>query len=251
MSPTDPTLRSELAQHGFVRLGRVLSADEVAELREALWTWLGRAPVADRHGILRHNVWAAVPAFAEHVRGGRLAAIARGLLGSDSVTLFQDNLIWKPPGTAWPVEWHQDYAYWPLDLPRGVTFWIPLDDADEDNGCLRYIAGTHRLGERRATDFVAGTNQPAPGDLPPMDAHERDGEAVAVPLLAGEALAHDPLVWHMSRGNRSARHRRAWSLTWIDPRVRWAPAHAPHPYNWQLDPKPGHHVEGPHFPRFP
>jgi ectoine hydroxylase-related dioxygenase (phytanoyl-CoA dioxygenase family) len=234
-----------------VRLERVLSDDDVEELREALWTWIGRAPVAERHGILRHNVWAAVPAFGRHVRSGRLAAIARELLGVASITLFQDNLIWKPPGTTECVAWHQDYAYWPLGAPRGVTLWIPLDDADAESGCLRYIPGTHRLGERRATDFVAGTNQPQHGELPPLDAHQREGDAVSVPLPAGAALAHDPLVWHMSPGNRSARHRRAWSLSWIHAEVRWDPAHAPHPYNWRFDPRPGDAVQGESFPRFP
>ena len=226
---------------------------EVGALCAALDTWARdrSAAPSSSYGILRHNLWREVPAFQAALEAGELARLAAALLGVPEVTLFQDNLIWKPPGTTTGVQWHQDYAYWPLSAPAGVTFWLALDDADEDNGCLRYIPGTHRAGELQPTNFTTPGAASWRQDLPPLEAERRAGEAVSARLAAGGLLAHHPLTWHMSGPNPSDRHRRAWSLTWIDPAVvRWDPAHAPHPDNYWLRPVPGAAVEGPTFLRF-
>ncbi len=164
--------------------------------------------------------------------------------------LFQDNLVWKRPGAGARIEWHQDYSYWPLSSPAGLTLWIALDAADVADGCIHYLPGTHRLGERAPQDFVAGARQGARPDLEPLDARGREHEAVPVRAAPGDAIAHDPLVWHMSPPNRSQRERRALTVSWIEPSNRWAPAHAPHPYNYLLAPREGANVTGELFPVF-
>ena len=71
-----------------------------------------------------------------------------------------------------------------------------------------------------------------------------------MPVHAGDLVAHDPLVWHMSPRNDSSRQRRALTFSWIGSNVRWAPEHAPHPFNQRLEPTPGAPVRGALFPRF-
>jgi hypothetical protein len=154
------------AEAGFVALPAPLSAADLATLRAGLEVWAGGLPPASvtarGYGILRHNLWREVPAFHAVLAQGGLARQAADLLGAAAVTLFQDNLIWKTPGTETGVQWHQDYAYWPLSAPAGVTLWLALDDADEANGCLHYIPGTHREGERQPTNC----STPRSGRLP-------------------------------------------------------------------------------------
>ena len=239
--------RAALAERGYASLGGVLDASAVAELNRELGA---RDLARGEYGILANQAWTWHEGFAALVRGGRLAALARELLQTEEVVFFQDNLVWKPPGTTTRLEWHQDYSYWPLDAPRGVTLWLALDDADPENGCLHYLPGTHLEGERQPADFIRDAGQPPRSGLLPLDWEQREHEAVAAPARAGELLAHDPLVWHMSPVNRSALQRRAWSLTWISAEVRWAPDHAPHPFHYLLQPAPGARVEGPWFPRF-
>jgi ectoine hydroxylase-related dioxygenase (phytanoyl-CoA dioxygenase family) len=241
-------MSAALRERGYCALPPLVDAATLAALRADLDGLHLRDPATNAYGILRHNLWRELPAFRALLLGGALAEVARSLLGAREVVFFQDNLIWKPPGTSARLEWHQDFAYWPLDRPDGLTLWLALDDADEANGCLRYVPGTHLLGERAATDFVAGAGQPVSADLPPLDAAGCEGEAA--PVRAGEALAHHPLTWHMSGPNSTPRPRRAWSLTWLSPEVRWAPAHAPHPYNYFLAPTDGAPVCGEAFPRF-
>jgi ectoine hydroxylase-related dioxygenase (phytanoyl-CoA dioxygenase family) len=246
--PVVENRRERLRRDGFVPLGRVLDEETTALLASEVERSLGRAPTASEYGVLRHNLWQIVPAFEDVLRRGELARIARELLGLDEVVLFQDHLVWKPPGAA-RVEWHQDYGYWPLEAPAGLTLWIALDRTDRENGCLHYLARTHEEGERAPQDFMAGADQPA-SNLPPLDALAREHEATPLPALAGDGIAHDPLVWHMSPANASDRDRRAWSITWIAPGNRWNPAHAPHPFNFELRPRPGEPVAGGLFPRF-
>lgn len=232
--------RACLQDDGFVAWGPLLDRAEVAELQAVLERWLppDRAQPND-HGLLRHDLAGQLPAFGALLADGRLATAAASLLDLDEVRFFQDNLVWKPPGTPGPVEWHQDYAYWPLDRPSGVTLWLAIDAADASNGALEYLPGSHHEGERQATDFVAGARHPLHPHLPAFDAASRAHTAVTAPAPAGHLLAHHPLIWHRSPPNPSARHRRGWSLTFLHPDVRWDPGHAPHPITLRLRPERG------------
>ena len=44
------------------------------------------------------------------------------------------------------MSWHQDSTYWGLSKPDVVTAWIALDEATAENGCMRYVPGSHRHG---------------------------------------------------------------------------------------------------------
>ncbi len=243
----DPAALS-LAERGFVHLPGALSPETVTAVRADLDEIAASAPPGP-YGLIVHDVWSRAPVCRRVIEQGASARVALALTGEPSLVLFQDLLIDKLPGASTTLHWHQDYAYWPLDCARGVTLWFALDDADADNGCLRYVPGSHRLGERRATDFSGGA-LPADDTLPPIDEARGDRERVSVPVSAGDALAHDPLIWHMSPANRSDRPRRAWSLTFIVPAARWAPAHATHPFLHLLQPTAGEPPHGDRFPRF-
>lgn len=245
---TDDAMRA-LREQGFARLGRVLAPELVVEVRSELQAYAGEHAVSGPYGLIGHNPWRHVES-ARRIIAQVLAPLALELLAEDAVVLFQDVLISKPPGANQAVKWHQDYSYWPLDAAAGLTMWIALDDVSVESGCLRYVPGTHALGERHPADFFEGVPQPARPHLARLEAEAHESEAVAVPVLAGEALAHHPLVWHMSRVNSTLGPRRAWSLTWITPAVRWAPDHASHPFNHYLEPREGAPVQGEWFMRF-
>jgi hypothetical protein len=235
-------------EHGFQHLGQLLSASEVAALRGVSDEHVARCSAPGPYGQICHNPWTQLPLLKQTI-AGILAPVAAQTLGVRQVTLFQDILINKAPGTA-TVQWHQDYSYWPLDSPAGVTMWVALEDADRDNGCLRYIPGTHLLGEKHPANFFVDAEQPRRQGLQDLDAESREKEAIDVPARAGEVLAHHPLVWHMSPANHSNRHRHAWSITLLAPGVRWAPEHAPHPFQHQFQPHSGKVLPPGDFPRF-
>jgi len=244
MSRISPGEAERFARDGHLRLPAVVDSVALAALRAAMERVSAGVP-AGACGRIVHDPWRREPVLREALLAGVLPELARTLLGEDPV-LFQDVLVSKLPGSAQIVQWHQDYSYWPLDRPRGLTLWLALDDACEDNGCLRYLSGSQHGGERQPADFVAGARQPPRPGLPPLEIH---GEGLPVAARAGDLLLHDPLVLHMSGPNRSRRERRAWSISWVTAATRWAPDHAAHPYLWELAPSAGEELDRRRFPR--
>jgi phytanoyl-CoA hydroxylase len=117
----------------------------------------------------------------------------------------------KPPrhGTAKP--WHQDDFFFQCQPADGVvTTWIPLDDADEENGCLVYANGSHRRGPIPHVQVPARTWEwgADPGRVDESD-------AVAVPLRAGGVALHHSMTLHRTGANPTDRPRRALSTTWV------------------------------------
>ncbi len=124
----------------------------------------------------------------------------------------------KPPGIGQPTPPHQDGYYFLLDPCEAVTMWFALDDVDEENGCVRYVGGSHRRGMREhARTQTLGFSQgivdyPTDADR----AHE-----LACPAKSGDLLVHDALTIHRAHGNRSATSsRRALGFIYYSERAR-------------------------------
>ena len=83
------------------------------------------------------------PVFDRFFRNDRFAALADGL-GLNAPRLLQSMVMFKQPGIGGAVGWHQDATFLRTE-PESVTgFWIALEDASIENGCLRVIPGGHR-----------------------------------------------------------------------------------------------------------
>ena len=56
-----------------------------------------------------------------------------------------NHAILKPARIGGATPWHQDEAYWdPRYAHRAVSIWLALQPATLENGCMRFIAGSHR-----------------------------------------------------------------------------------------------------------
>ena len=246
-----PLLVDRYHRAGFTPLDAVLPKETCQLLNHEL-THRRNTSFFDRtgFGLLGQNAWNNIPLFADVLTEFRIPQYAGELLQLTEVLLFQDLIIWKPPHSERQVEWHQDYSYWPLNAPKGVTLWIALDDSSEDNGAMRYIPESHKWGECQPTVYTLSDSFQQESELPslPLQGHEMDG--VFVNSVQGSAIAHHPLCCHMSPINNSSTNRRAWSLTFLDPSVGWDPEHAPHPLNHQLQLHRHTPLKNGHFPLF-
>ena len=131
----------------------------------------------------------------------RAIRIARQLMGDDMAIDF-DMMIDKAPGTNAVTPWHQDAAYWPrMDDKRALSFWIALDRADRENGCMMYVPGSHL--EPLRPHF-----QPTPNAA--LQCVVEDDRIAYGEIEPGDAIAHHGHTLHGALGNTSAdRHRRA------------------------------------------
>jgi phytanoyl-CoA hydroxylase len=111
----------------------------------------------------------------------------------------------KPPTKSSPTPAHQDGHYFSIEPNEAVNMWLALDDVDEENGCLRYVVGSHRRGLRPhgRTDtlgFSQGLSDWGPDD---------DDTEISATGEAGDLIAHHSLMIHRADRNRSRRQRRA------------------------------------------
>ena len=79
--------------------------------------------------------------FQALVREPKIVAILQQLLGP-SIRLYGGKLNMKSAGYGSPVEWHQDWAFYPHTNDDVLATGIYLDDCDLDNGPLMVMPGT-------------------------------------------------------------------------------------------------------------
>lgn len=153
-------------------------------------------------------------AFRSFVLDERLVSLVRQLLG-DEALLIVDQIFMKPPRIGSEKPYHQDNFYFKLTPnDKGLTAWIALDDVDEENGCLRYIDGSHHDG------IIA--HWPIEGEeynLAPREAEIDYSRESLAPVRKGGVVFHHLETLHRSGRNESTRWRRAYASHWAAPQV--------------------------------
>ncbi len=111
--------------------------------------------------------------------------------------------------------WHQDLGY--LEPAASdtfmVNFWIPLVDANPENGCVEVIAGSHRAP---LIDHVQGMG-PGGNFKGIADEHLPPGERVLCPLVVGGVLLIMHRTVHRALPNLSDHVRWSLDLRYSDP----------------------------------
>jgi ectoine hydroxylase-related dioxygenase (phytanoyl-CoA dioxygenase family) len=146
--------------------------------------------------------------YTSIVRSRRVAHTMQQLLG-DEVYHYHHKMMLKEPrvGGAW--EWHQDYGYWynfGCLYPDMGSCMIAVDRADEANGCLQVLRGSHKLGR---VDHIKIGEQTGADPARVAAALERH-ELVYCVMDPGDALFFHGNLLHRSEMNTSDRPR--WSL---------------------------------------
>ena len=192
---------------GFAVVPEVLSKEE----RERWIKRLGPVDGAGRRGLL------AMPEVAALAGSEPLMELVRSHL-PDEPRAVRAIYFDKSAEANWLVPWHQDltlavrarvevagYGPWsvkdgvphvqpPVELlERMLTVRLHLDDADESNGALKVLPGSHRKGRLSA------------GQIQEI---RREGEEETCIATAGDALLMRPLLLHASGKSSSERNRR-------------------------------------------
>ncbi len=141
----------------------------------------------------------------------RAASVAKQLVGETAVLDYDQFLAKRPDKPDAVFTWHQDLGYWPTGTPDPYTATcsLALDDANEENGCLRVVPGSQKGALRR--------HRPLHGDdrnashvlsveLTPED------QVISLPLKRGDMTVHDEMIIHGSGGNNSPTR---WRRTYI------------------------------------
>jgi phytanoyl-CoA hydroxylase len=214
------TLRDDFRRDGFVTVPQFLAGDELRTLTENLDRYIRdivpTLPDSDafyvdrsRPETLKQMQHMEVdPFFRDYVHHPHWLALAEALL-AEPVRCRYPEWFNKPPGEEAPTPPHQDNYYFCLEPAQVVTIWLALDPVDEDNGCLRYVRGSHLEGIRsHGRSSVLGFSQGIT-DYGPKD----EARAAKICLRIGDATVHHGNTIHRAEPNRTAgRHRRAFAM---------------------------------------
>ena len=116
------------------------------------------------------------------------------------------------------VLWHQDGGYTfsvhrdgdhsaeTVDALRMINVWSPLIPARENNGCMQFIPGTHRIGMAEHEDREHYL------EISPEDLEPYVDQAVSIEVDPGDLVLIDNMLYHQGLPNHSEQVR--WSMDW-------------------------------------
>jgi ectoine hydroxylase-related dioxygenase (phytanoyl-CoA dioxygenase family) len=125
----------------------------------------------------------------------------------DEVYHYHSKIIWKKPGDG-GFDWHQDYGYWYHNAclyPDMASCFIMLDKATKENGCLKVLKGSHKVG--RIGHGISDTPEQT-ADMERIAELEKRHECVYITAEPGDALFFHANLLHSSDANKSNQSRR-------------------------------------------
>ena len=125
----------------------------------------------------------------------------------DEVYHYHSKIIWKKPGDG-GFDWHQDYGYWYHNAclyPDMASCFIMLDKATKENGCLKVLKGSHKVG--RIGHGISDTPEQT-ADMERIAELEKRHECVYITTEPGDALFFHANLLHSSDANKSNQSRR-------------------------------------------
>jgi ectoine hydroxylase-related dioxygenase (phytanoyl-CoA dioxygenase family) len=206
-------------ENGYLVVANVLSGAEVEELRRVTEEFVENARARASHDEvydLEDSHSAAEPrvrriktphqwheSYARMVAHPGILEVLKQLWGP-SIRFDVSKLNLKAAGYGAPVEWHQDWAFYPHTNDDLAAVGIMIDDVDEANGPLMVLPGSH-LGpifdHHDDQGFFCGAMDPGRGELD-------FAQAVKLTGPAGSITIHHARTVHGSATNTSGRPRR-------------------------------------------
>jgi phytanoyl-CoA hydroxylase len=193
---------------GFLVVDNVFSSEEVEALREVIespqFVEAVQKAGGDERTVHMLELTTRHAAFLDLARDPRIASRLVPLLGPDIQLQHSKLATQSKTSGKGGFGWHQDFAYFPHTNTDLAAVMVMLDDATPENGCMRMVRGSHRLGLRdhNQDGFFAGACQES-------WIWEDDPEAVFdITPRAGGISIHHCLTLHGSGPNLSGRPRR-------------------------------------------
>ena len=221
-------LSAEQVEHfhreGYLVVEGVVTGAALDELREVTDHFLARAreldapdealDLAPDHTRERPRVRRIIdpdrhhPVYEAATRRPEILDVVCDLLGPD-VRFDHSKLNCKPPGGGVPIEWHQDWAFYPQTNDSMLALSLMLDDCGLDNGPLLVIPGSHRgptWDHHYQGRFI--------GAIDPVVADFDESSALALVGPAGSAAIHHVRAVHGSADSLSGRPRRLLNMNY-------------------------------------
>ena len=202
-------------EQGYLGIENVMSPHEVSELRRVTGEFVERSrQVIENDEVFDlepgHNPQAPKlrrlknpaeqhPVYNRALRHSTILDIVAQLIGP-SIYTNGNKLNMKSAEFGSPVQWHQDWAFYPHTNDDILAVGVIIDDMRVENGCLHVIPGSHR-GRILDHHFEGHFS----GAVTELDFD--DSSAVPIELKAGDISIHHVRTLHGSLPNTSQQPR--------------------------------------------
>ena len=150
--------------------------------------------------------------FLNYARNPQILDMVEQVIGPN-FALWNSSFFAKPALNGNKTPWHQDGEYWPIRPVATCTVWIAIDDATRENGCLKYMPGSHQRRQLRKHHMNEAEGLTLNQELGPKEYAE--DKAFYLELEAGQMALHDVFIVHGSEANTSPDSRRGMTLRYM------------------------------------
>ena len=214
----DHALKKSYTDNGYYFPLNVLPALAAADIAAKL-SAIASSQIAGSlgyRGQLNH-LHVVCPYISDLVRSPVIVDAVELILGPD-ILAWGSSLFLKPPRSPGFVSWHQDLTYWGLNNDKEVSVWIALGPVYKDNGCMRFVPGSHKAGQIDHIDTVDDANILTRGQN--ADVEVKEDETVYVELDPGQASLHHGHLLHASGPNNTDQPRIGLVVNYISTDVK-------------------------------
>ena len=204
--------QNNFSNDGYVLKKNLFSEDEINKLKKFIESSSDKQNDAretrSSTGKLSITLWdhPSDDLFGKFSTNERIVKPMEEYLG-DEVYHYHSKIIWKKPGDG-GFDWHQDYGYWYHNAclyPDMGSCFIMLDRATRENGCLKVLKGSHKVG--RIGHGVSDTPEQT-ADMERIAELEKRHESVYITAEPGDVLFFHANLLHSSDENKSSDSRR-------------------------------------------
>jgi len=204
--------QNNFSNDGYVLKKNLFSEDEINKLKKFIESSSDKKNDAretrSSTGKLSITLWdhPSDDLFGKFSTNERIVKPMEEYLG-DEVYHYHSKIIWKKPGDG-GFDWHQDYGYWYHNAclyPDMGSCFIMLDRATKENGCLKVLKGSHKVG--RIGHGVYDTPEQT-ADMERIAELEKRHESVYITAEPGDVLFFHANLLHSSDENKSSDSRR-------------------------------------------
>jgi ectoine hydroxylase-related dioxygenase (phytanoyl-CoA dioxygenase family) len=183
---------------GYISPVYALTSTEAKEIRDEIEKIEKNWPKA-LEGINRNYVHLISPVFNKVCLNKNILDAVESIIGKN-ILICGTTLFIKNPKEKGFVSFHQDAKYIGLEPHNWVTVWVAISDANENNGCMRMLSGSHKENLRHHEQKFDENNLLTRGQTIKNVSLDKTDPVI---LKAGQMSLHHPKIVHGSGLNYS------------------------------------------------
>ena len=198
---------NQYKEDGYIAPIDVLTKNEAEEIKKEI-EYIEKKWPNEIEGLGRNYVHLISPVLDKVSHNSKILDVVESIIGKD-ILVCGTTLFIKNPDKKGFVSFHQDAKYIGLEPHNWVTGWLAVTDANEENGCMRMLKGSHKKDLKFHDQKFDENNLLTRGQT---IENVLINETTPVILKAGQLSLHHPKIIHGSGLNKSKERRIGFAI---------------------------------------